>query len=158
MMLADVIDAYLTRQRSLGMRFESAGQLLHHFSRAMGDQPIREVTPGTVLGFLNGDGTLTATWMLKHRVLAGLYRFAISRGYVDKSPLPETLPKLPPQQTPYVYSTDELRRLLEATVILGTGTQSPGPRHVPHAAVASLRNRHAYRRGIGLGLAGRRPR
>jgi len=120
-MLADVIDAYLTRQRSLGMRFDSAGQLLHRFGRAMGDRPIEEVTPGAVLDFLNGNGALTATWMLKHRVLTGLYRFAVSRGYVDNSPLPTTLPKLPPPQTPYIYSTDELRRLLEATAILRTG-------------------------------------
>lgn len=121
MRLADVIDAYLTRQRSLGMRFDSAGQLLGRFSRAMGDRPIQEVTPEAILDFLNGGGTLTATWTLKHRVLTGLYRFAVSRGYADNSPLPTTLPKLPPQQTPYVYSTDELRRLLEATAILRTG-------------------------------------
>ena len=95
MMLADVIDAYLTRQRSLGMRFDSAGQLLHRFGRAMGDRPIEEVTPGAILDFLNGNGALTATWTLKHRVLTGLYRFAVSRGYVDNSPLPTTLPKLP---------------------------------------------------------------
>ena len=79
MMLADVIDAYLTRQRSLGMRFDSAGQLLHCFGRAMGERPIQEVTPGAILDFLNGNGALTATWMLKHRVLTGLYRFAVSR-------------------------------------------------------------------------------
>jgi len=121
MMLADVIDAYLTRQRSLGMRFDSAGRLLHRFGRAMGERPIKEVTPGAILDFLNGNGALTATWMLKHRVLTGLYRFAVSRGYVDDSPLPTTLPNLPPQQTPYIYSTDELRRLLEATAILRTG-------------------------------------
>jgi integrase/recombinase XerD len=48
MMLADVIDAYLTRQRSLGMRFDSAGQLLHRFGREMGDRPIGEVTPGAI--------------------------------------------------------------------------------------------------------------
>lgn len=127
MRLADVVDAYLTRQRSLGMRFESAGQLLCRFSRAMGDQPIQEVTPEAILDFLNGKGTLTATWTLKHKVLTGLYRFAISRGYVGNSPLPTTLPKLPPQQTPYVYSTDELRRLLDATAILRAGHS----RHVP---------------------------
>jgi hypothetical protein len=45
MRVADVVDAYLTRQRSLGMRFETAGQLLLRFSRAMGDRPIQEVTP-----------------------------------------------------------------------------------------------------------------
>jgi integrase/recombinase XerD len=74
MRVADVVDAYLTRQRSLGMRFESAGQLLRRFSRAMGDRPIQEVTPEAVLDFLNGKGVLTATWTLKHRVLTGLYR------------------------------------------------------------------------------------
>jgi site-specific recombinase XerD len=121
MSLADVIDTYLTRQRSLGMRFDSAGELLHRFSRAMGDRRLQEVTPEAILHFLNGNGPLTATWALKHRVLTGLYRFAISRGYVDNSPLPTTLPKLPPQQTPYVYSNDELRRLLEATAILRSG-------------------------------------
>ena len=127
MIVPDVIDAYLTHQRSLGMRFDSAGQLLHCFGRVMGERPIQEVTPGAILDFLNGNGALTATWMLKHRVLTGLYRFAVSRGYVDSAPLPTTLPKLPPQQTPYVYSTDELRRLLEATAVLRTGHSH----HVP---------------------------
>lgn len=126
-MVADVIEAYLTRQRSLGMRFESAGELLHRFGRAMGERPIEEVTAEAILDFLNGSGALTATWALKHRVLTGLYRFAISRGYVDSSPLPTTLPKLPPQQTPYVYSTEELRRLLDATAVLSAGHR----RHVP---------------------------
>jgi integrase/recombinase XerD len=127
MMVPDVIDAYLTRQRSLGMRFGSAGELVHRLGRVMGERPIQEVTAGAILDFLNGNGALTATWMLKHRVLTGLCRFAVSRGYVDGSPLPTTLPKLPPQQTPHVYSTDELRRLLDATEILHTGHS----RHVP---------------------------
>ena len=93
----------------------------------MGERPIQDVTAAAILDFLNGNSALTATWMLKHRVLTGLYRFAVSRGYVDSSPLPTTLPKLPPQQTPYVYSTEELRRLLDATAILRTGHSH----HVP---------------------------
>ena len=44
MIVTDVIEAYLTRQRSLGMRFESAGELLHRFGRTMGERPIQEVT------------------------------------------------------------------------------------------------------------------
>ncbi len=121
MTLADIIDAYMTHKQSLGTPFDSAERLLHRFSRAMGERSIQEVTPGAILDFLSGHGPLTATWMLKHKVLTGLYRFAISRGYVDKSPLPTTLPKLPPQQTPYVYSIEELRRLLAATAILRSG-------------------------------------
>ncbi|MEO7652472.1 MAG: tyrosine-type recombinase/integrase, partial [Bryobacteraceae bacterium] len=103
------------------MRFESAGHLLRQFSRATGSSKIGELTPEEVADFLRGKGALSATWALKYKVLTGLYRFAISRGYVGCSPLPRTLPKLPPQQTPYVYSTEELRRLLEATTILRIG-------------------------------------
>lgn len=121
MMLADVIDTYLTRQRSLGMRFDAAERLLRHFGRVMGHPPIQEVTPAAILDFLNGNGALTATWTLKHRVLTGLYRFAVSREYVNNSPLPTNLPKLPPQQTPYIYSTNEIRRLLGATACLSIG-------------------------------------
>jgi integrase/recombinase XerD len=121
MMLIDVVDAYLARQRSLGMRFESAARLLRGFCQAMGNPEIDEVTPGKVAEFLHGRGALSASWMLRYRVLTGLYRFAVSRGYVGRSPLPTIFPKLPPQQTPYVYSTEELRRLLEATSILRIG-------------------------------------
>src|SRR5207237_218841 len=67
---------------------------------------------------LQGAGLLSDPWVTKPSVLSGLYRFAIGRGYAISSPLPANRPKLPPQQPPYVYSTDELRRLLDATSIL----------------------------------------
>ena len=127
MTLDEVIEAYVTRQRSLGMRFESAGSLLGQFGRALGNPKINEVAPEAVANFLQGRGALSATWALKYRVLTGLYRFATSRGFVDSSPLPKSLPKLPPQQTPYVYSTEELRRLLEATSVLHVGHSRPVP-------------------------------
>jgi integrase/recombinase XerD len=65
--------------------------------------------------------------MLRYKVLTGLYRFAVGRGYVDNLPLPKIIPKLPPQQTPYVYSTEELRRLLESTPVLQVGHSPPVP-------------------------------
>jgi integrase/recombinase XerD len=83
----------------------------------MGDPPIDYVCAEAVVNFLQGRGALSATWLLKYRVLSGLYRFAIGRGHVDKSPWPVAIPKLPLQQTPYVYSNDELRRL-DATTTL----------------------------------------
>jgi hypothetical protein len=67
MMLAYVIDAYLLKQRSLGMRFESAEQLLRRFCRVMGNPEIDEITPEAVAAFLHGTGALSATWMLKYR-------------------------------------------------------------------------------------------
>ncbi|BCH34922.1 putative integrase/recombinase y4rB [Mesorhizobium sp. L-8-10] len=121
MMLTDVVDVYLAKQRSLGMRFESAEVLLRRFCRVLGNPEISEITPETVAVFLQGSGSLSAAWMLRYNVLSGFYRFAVSRGHATFSPLPTTIPKLPPQQTPYVYSTEELRRLVDATSILKVG-------------------------------------
>lgn len=121
MRLIEVIDAYVTLQRSLGMRFEAAKKLLRQFSREMGNPHIKQIRSEAIAGFLQGAGALSATWTLKYSVLSGFYRFALSRGHVDSSPLPTSLPKLPPPQSPYVYSTDELRRLLDATSSLHAG-------------------------------------
>jgi site-specific recombinase XerD len=118
MKLIDVINSYVTLQQSLGMSFESASRILRRFSRNIGDARIDQVRPQAVAEFLRGTAPLSATWTLKYRVLSGFYRFAISRGYVGSSPLPANPPKLPPPQTPYVYSIDELRRLVDATSVL----------------------------------------
>jgi integrase/recombinase XerD len=95
MKLTDVIDAYVLLQQSLGKRFESARTLLRRFSREAGNPHIQEVEAADLATFLRGSGPLSATWTLKYRVLTGFYRFAITRGYVDSSPLPTSQPKLP---------------------------------------------------------------
>jgi hypothetical protein len=37
MNMVELVEAYLARQRSLGMRFDSAERLLHRFCRALGN-------------------------------------------------------------------------------------------------------------------------
>lgn len=118
MKLATVIEAYIALQQSLGLRSKTARRSLRRFGRQMGDVHIDNIQSEQVLGFLQGTGPLSSTWRTKYRLLFGLYRFAISRGHVATSPLPLTLPKFPPQQTPYIYSTEELQRLLDATSTL----------------------------------------
>ena len=154
MNMAEVVEVYLARQRSLGMRFESAERLLHRFCRTLGNPEVSKVTPELVATFLRGQGNLSASWLLRYRVLTGLYRFAVGRGYVACSPLPTTLPKLPPQQTPYVYSTEDLRRLLDATEVLRVGAQPSSTGDVPNTYSAPLRDWHADRRGAPLDPAG----
>jgi site-specific recombinase XerD len=57
---------------------------------------------------------VTRFWHRKHEVLRGFYRFAMARGYAASSPLPKIIPK-PPHFMPYIFSHDELQRLLDAT-------------------------------------------
>ena len=114
MKLFDVIAEYVTLQESLGQRFGSRRYLLRAFNRAVGSKiEIQAVRPTKVRAFL-GQPT-TQYWSKKYSTLACFYRYAVSRGHVNSSPLPKTIPKIPTQFVPYIYTHDEVRQLLEAT-------------------------------------------
>jgi integrase/recombinase XerD len=114
MKLSHTIFQYVDRKQSTGMRFHESARILKCFCRSVGDIPLAKVTEDAVRVFLNGAGPPTAIWRNKYGVLAGFYRYAIARGYVASSPLPRDVPKLPQDFVPYVYTRDELRRLLAA--------------------------------------------
>lgn len=102
------------------MCYRSQAAVLRAYSRAMGDVAVGEVRSECVLAFITGTGPLSARWMDCYSVLGGLYRYAIDRDFAATSPLPTDTPKLPPPLTPYIYSVDELKRLLVATDTLQT--------------------------------------
>jgi len=114
----EVIDAYLALRRSLGVQLEREGRYLRQFAREMGNVSLSAISREAVARFLHGKGEPTATWTMKRSSLAGLYRYAIGRGIVTVSPLPEHPPKFAAPQTPYVYSSAEVQRLLNATATL----------------------------------------
>lgn len=118
MKLATIISAYITLKQSLGMRYKTNGSVLRAFCRFMGDIDISDVHAERVQSFLVGKGPVTLMWFRKHYMLAGFYDFAIHRGYATSSPLPTMKPKRPEPFQPYIYSTEELRRLLTATDVL----------------------------------------
>jgi integrase/recombinase XerD len=110
-----VCQQYATFRKALGERFAVNGRYVKAFCRTMGsDIDIAAVSPEKVNAFLNGKGPLTTSWQVRHNALLGLYRYAISRGFVRTSPLPLIIPKLSATFQPYIYSIDELRRILES--------------------------------------------
>ena len=120
MNLHNVTEAYITFKRSLGVRLESEAGVLRAFCRSMGEIEIESVQPEAVLAFIAGQGPITRNWKQKASVLRSFYRYAVGRGFVLSAPLPTMIPKFPPTRVPYIYSTEELKRLLAATAILDT--------------------------------------
>ena len=120
MKISRVVAEYLTFKRSTGMRYRSGYYKLNAFSRRVGDVEIERVKPNDVLSFLNGQGPVTAQWHDKFIILKGFYRFAISRRYVASCPLPIAVPKRPPAFVPHIYSSKEIRGLLDATNVLAS--------------------------------------
>jgi integrase/recombinase XerD len=113
MKLAEAAVCYIAHKPAMGMRFRTEARTLRSFCQAMGDVSMLDVSASAVATFLAGPGPVTRFWERKHSVLQGFYRFAIARGYTQRSVLPNRVPK--PSQTfvPYIYSREELRRLLD---------------------------------------------
>jgi integrase/recombinase XerD len=114
MKLSELVAQYVSHKRALGMRFDSEAATLASFChRVDGNIDVESVTVEQLQDFLTGNRPLTNHWRKRRSVLDCLFRFALSRGYVRSSPLPRCSPKLPPPLTPYIYSQEELKRLLD---------------------------------------------
>lgn len=115
MKLATAIEEYIAHKRSLGMLFNSNSTRLKAFLSQLGDMELNQITPEQVRTYLDGSaGPITAFWFAKFNALKGFFRFAVSRGHLQRSLLPASMPQQPAKFSPYIYSTDDVRRLLDA--------------------------------------------
>jgi integrase/recombinase XerD len=114
MTLSELVAQYVSHKRALGMRFDSEAATLASFCRRVdGNIDVTSVTLRQVHDFLTGNRPLTNHWRKRRSVLDCLFRFALSRGHVLASPLSPYSPELPPPLIPYIYSQQELKRLLD---------------------------------------------
>ena len=118
MILSQAIDSYISLKRSLGAVYGAETRILRSFSRAMGPVPVDAIPAEACRLFCRGPGPPTRWWERKHYALRGFFAFLVSRGHRAGSPLPEPGPKIPPSFQPYIFSSQELQRLLDATAVL----------------------------------------
>ena len=150
MNLAEIIDPYVSHQRSLGMRFDATAKILRSFQRAVGAIDAEQIDEEAVRRFLDRSG-LTATWHTKYYALNGFFRFAMQRGLLDRSPMPYLIPKRPAYATPYIYLPEELRNLLDVTATLNARCPKSG--QSPGVAPQTLRTLILLLYGSGLRLS-----
>jgi len=115
MKLKEAVSEYVKLKQCLGMCFGSNANVLKWFCRRFEDYDLEDVDSERVQTLLTGRGGFRHWW---YHTLKGFYRFAMSRGYVDTSPLPTRIPKERRLFVPYIYSMEEIKRLLAATPTL----------------------------------------
>lgn len=120
MTLADAIESYLTLKRSLGAVFSADARILRSFGSVLGDVSVDSISRDACQAFCRGAGPPTRFWERKHHTLRGFFSYLSTRGHLTASPLAHASPRVPRSFQAYIYSHDELRRLLEATSILET--------------------------------------
>lgn len=115
MTLQNLVAEYVALKRSSGADFISGASVLAWFTHALGaDTEVSSISKDRVTAFVNGNGPVTYHWHRKYYALRGFYQYATSRGYATEIPLPIRVPRNPPSLVPYIYSRDEIHRLLEA--------------------------------------------
>ncbi len=110
-----LIEQYVAYRRSLGEQFETNARILRAFGRFAGESKKPEhVSPKIIKKFVDGKGPITNSRRIRYDAVRGLYRYAISRGFVVSNPMPPEVPKWGPSLVPYIYTRDEIQRLLQA--------------------------------------------
>jgi len=113
MNLQRLIEQYIAYQRSLGSSFISDAALLRAFGRTRGTRAsVASVRVRHVDAFLGKARPVTRTWFTRLSCLRCFFRYAVSRGYATTVPLPTVMPQRPPVFVPYIYTQEEIRRLL----------------------------------------------
>ena len=142
------ITQYVTFRQAAGADFRPTARLLGTFCRAVGpDVPIADIPVERVRAFVDGHGPVTRYWHRKHSALRGFYRYAVSHRLVEHVPLSSTTARRPPPFVPYLFTREEVHRLLDATSRYRTGRFHLEP-HTFRALVLLL-----YGAGLRLGEA-----
>jgi integrase/recombinase XerD len=118
MKLHVAIETYVSLKRALGADYSSEARILRSFCRFAKDVNVAEIRGDVCRDFCRGSGQSTRYWAQKHYTLARFFAFLVTRGHLASSPLPEPAPKIVQSWVPYIYSRDEVHRLLDATTIL----------------------------------------
>ncbi|MGA3049365.1 MAG: tyrosine-type recombinase/integrase [Terracidiphilus sp.] len=114
MRLSQAIETYIAYKRSLGNHFRSDAVRLRAFVKAVGNLEMGKIQPRAVRRFLDGKGPVTSFWFSKYHTLSGFYHYAIARHYVRRSPLPRSRPQQPEKFQAYIYTNDDMRKLIDA--------------------------------------------
>ena len=128
--VADAVREYVVYKQSLGMIYKGRALKLNAFARFVGPIELDKVTPEMVRNFLDGHGAVTTEWFNKFWVLNTFFRFAIARGYATENPLPRTKPKSPREFRPYIYSVEEVKKMIQVVDCRHRGRWHLEPRTV----------------------------
>jgi integrase len=114
MNLSAAVENYVALKRSLGAVFSVDARILRSFIRVVGEVGLEDITAEDCRKFCRGKGLPTRFWERKHGSLCGFFRYLVSRRFLASSPFQEPAPRIQHTFRPYIYSHDELRRLLES--------------------------------------------
>jgi len=112
MTLEQAINWYVRRKQATGISFSKGYYLYRAFLRATGNLDLRRVNLNHVSQFLNRSRASTTVFRVKHSLLRHFFEYWAAHGEISGSPMPANRPPQRSTFLPYIYTREELHRLL----------------------------------------------
>lgn len=117
MTLPDLVCDYLAYRRALGARMKGEGFMLRAFCKSVAGSSPSAPTADQVRNYLHHGCVSPQTVAKRHRALSGFYRYLATRHGIELPPLPRAPKSSTTTFVPYIYSHEEIRRLLQAAPV-----------------------------------------
>jgi integrase len=115
MKLSIAIDQYVARKRTDGYAFRNEESRLAMFCRSSGDLDISDLSSEHVAAYLDRTEVAIITWRLKYFLLLRFFEFLHRRKAIPLISMPPLKPAVRQTFVPYIYTRQEIARLLAAT-------------------------------------------
>ena len=114
MRLPDLILDYLAYRRALGALMKGEAFMLRAFRQSVAGTSTTALTADQVRAYLHHGRVSPQTIAKRHRALNGFYRYLATRHGIHLPALPRAPKASTSTFVPYIYSHEEIRRLLQA--------------------------------------------
>ena len=111
MTLEEGINLYIQRKRAEGMSFAKGYKTYRGFLKTVGNMPISQINLHHVSQFLSPHAS-TAAFRRKHSLLRRFFDYWDAHGEIVTLPMPPNRPAQRSNFLPYIYTREELGRLL----------------------------------------------
>ena len=115
MKLSIAVNQYVARKRTDGFAFNNEESRLARFCKSSGDLDISDLSSDHVVAYLDGSEVAIVTWRLKYFLLLRFFEFLHRREAIPLIPMPPLKPAVRQTFVPYIYTRQEIARLLAAT-------------------------------------------
>jgi integrase/recombinase XerD len=146
--VSKAVARFVSFKTAQGLQYTSTSVFLGSFVRAMGDCFVNELTPSRISEFLNSGQTQPHTRYCKYQMLCVFFRFLKQIEKLNRSPMPPRPPHPRRTYVPFIYSREEIRRIVKRAYLECSSGQTLIAPQTFHALVVCL-----YGTGISLSEA-----
>lgn len=120
MTLEEGISVYVQRKQAIGMSFTKGYATYRAFLRSVGNLAMNQIRVHHISKFLDRPQTSVAAFRRRHSLLRRFFEYWAAHGAIAEVPMPVNRPAQRSYFLPYIYTSEELRKLLSLALLLAT--------------------------------------